>query len=107
MSDAEPLLLAFLGLGERKPSRKRAAELAVPDPSGHTVGAAHEGARARSDQQARATQMSGMCDRDLAPILADLPSVWAERSEGVLRIMGCSTVAPLSPPRCAFDDRPR
>jgi hypothetical protein len=52
---------------------------------------------------ARATQMTGMCDRDLAPILADLPSVWAERSEGILRIMGCSTVAPLSPPRCAFD----
>jgi hypothetical protein len=52
---------------------------------------------------ARATQMTGMCDRDLAPVLADLPSVWAERSEGVLRIMGGSTVAPLSPPRCALD----
>ena len=52
---------------------------------------------------ARATQMTGMCDRDLAPVLADLPSVLAEISEGVLRIMGGSTVAPLSPPRCAFD----
>jgi len=37
MSDAEPLLLVLLSLGARKPTRKRAAELAVPAPSGHTV----------------------------------------------------------------------